>query len=293
MRRTRNAVRLHGLRGFESHPLRQIMNAKQITEFQSKIWTYYKNDGRHDLPWRKTHDQYKILVSEVMLQQTQISRVIVKYKEFIKALPNFESLAQASLGQVLELWQGLGYNRRAVNLHKLARIVLENNNGKLPNDPAELIKLPGIGKGTAGSIAAFVFNSPTVFIETNIRRVYIAEFFPIQTRVGDNELLPLIEQTLDHNQPRIWYWALMDYGAHLATQGPNPNRASRHYNRQSRFAGSHRQLRGLLVKYFVANKKADLATLKRTFADVRLKKALDELVTEGFIVKRAQQYKLR
>ena len=274
----------------------------EIQRFRAKIWAYYETSGRHELPWRLNLDPYAILVSEIMLQQTQVARVVPKYAEFLRALPDFATLAAASQAQVLTLWQGLGYNRRALNLQRAAAIVVRDYGGVLPRDPAELVGLPGIGPGTAGSLAAFVYDASVVFIETNIRRVFIHEFFGAQTaagdKVADSEILPLIEATLDHNRPREWYWALMDYGAMLTTKlaankTPNPNRASRHYARQSTFAGSHRQLRGELIRYFLTHKSASPVTLKRAFPDQRLEKALQELVSEGFIEKRAKTYRLK
>lgn len=232
------------------------------------------------------------MVSEVMLQQTQVSRVIPKYEAFIQALPDFRSLAKASTAQVLELWQGLGYNRRALNLQRAAQVIMKEYGGKLPHDPAKLVELPGIGKGTAGSIAAFAFNEPVVFIETNIRRVFINHFFADTERVSDAQIMPLIEVSLDHTKAREWYWALMDYGAWLGANKAviNPNRASRHYTRQSTFEGSQRQLRGALLRYLLANQQAKTTQLKQKFDDSRLDKVLAELTHEGFIVQRDSMY---
>lgn len=150
------------------------------TQFQKTIRARYHAHPR-PMPWRRTRDRrdpYKILVSEIMLQQTQVAHVIPFYKNFIKKFPDFATLAQAKTADILLAWQGLGYNRRPLALQKLAREVTIKHNGRLPRIAAELIKLPGIGPYTAGAIRAFAFNEPDVFIETNIRRVFIHFFFP-------------------------------------------------------------------------------------------------------------------
>ena len=221
--------------------------AGSVPEFQQVVWEYYRQHGRQ-MPWRDDPTPYGVAVSEIMLQQTQVSRVLQKYPVFLAAFPDWQTLAVARLVDVLAVWQGLGYNRRALNLHKLAQSVVGDFGGVLPDDPIVLWKLPGIGPGTAGSIAAFAFNRPVVFIETNIRRVFIHHFFADTSKVADTELLPFIEQALDHANPREWYYALMDYGAHLAVAVPNPNRRSKHYARQPQFEGSDRQIRGAIVR---------------------------------------------
>ncbi|UCG84215.1 MAG: A/G-specific adenine glycosylase, partial [Dehalococcoidia bacterium] len=145
--------------------------------FQQLIWDYYKDHGRL-FPWRQTDDPYHILVSEIMLQQTQTSRVLKKYESFISTFPDFQTLAESPLINVLKAWQGLGYNRRAVALHKIAQIVVADCEGELPSSEKVLVKLPGIGPYTASAIKAIAFNQPAVLIETNIRTVYIFFFFP-------------------------------------------------------------------------------------------------------------------
>lgn len=211
-----------------------------------------------------------------MLQQTQVSRVLERYPRWLARFPSFEELAQALVIEVLDEWQGMGYNRRPLWLHRVALIVAGEYQGVLPTDPAELVKLPGIGPNTAGSIAAFAFNAPVVFIETNIRRVFIHEFFNDEVDITDKQLLPLIEQALDREHPREWYYALMDYGSYLAKQVPNPNRRSRHYSVQSKFEGSLRQLRGEVLRRLLEERELP--------QDGRLQGVLDQLVKEGFIV---------
>lgn len=200
------------------------------------------------MPWRETQDPYRILVSEIMLQQTQVARVVEKYPRFIKAFPNFKALDKAQLAKVYGLWQGMGYNRRALALKKTAHIIVNDYNGALPQTNEELCALPGIGKATASSIMAFAFNLPAVFVETNIRTVFIHFFFKNGKKVADEEILPLVEMCLYKKNPRVWYWALMDYGTMLKKIGEDKNTRSKHYKKQSRFEGSRRQKRGKILK---------------------------------------------
>lgn len=257
-----------------------------ITEFQKLVRDYYREHGREML-WRETTDPYAIVVSEVMLQQTQVARVLEKYPVFMAQFPNFGALAEAPTGEVIMAWQGLGYNRRALNLQRLAQVVLRDYGGQLPNEPAELVKLPGIGPHTAGSMAAFAYNYPSVFIETNIRRTFIHHFLKDGEAINDKQLWPLIESALDRDNPREWYWALMDYGAMLAKTVPNPNRRSRHYNVQSKFEGSDRQLRGQILRILTAG-ASDLAEI----TDERRERVINQLVKEGFIKSNGEGYSL-
>ena len=141
-----------------------------IPQFQHIILAWHKTN-RKDLPWRKTKNPYKILVSEMMLQQTQISRVLPKYKEFLKEFSSLKTLAKAPQSKLLKTWQGLGYWRRALYLQETAKIIEKECQGKFPRDPAVLEALPGIGPYTARALACFAFNSKEAFIDTNIRRV--------------------------------------------------------------------------------------------------------------------------
>jgi A/G-specific adenine glycosylase len=183
-----------------------------------------------------------------MLQQTQVSRVLIKYKEFLKAFPTIEKLAVAPLPSVLKIWQGLGYNRRALFLHRTARAAMLYHSSKLPRSYGELIELPGVGPATAAGILNFAFNIPTVYLETNVRSVYLHFFFPNQKKVSDKELLPLIEKTMDRKNPREWFYALLDYGVHLKATQINPSRRSAHYAKQSKFEGSNRQKRAAALR---------------------------------------------
>ncbi len=222
-------------------------SAAKLDHFRKTIYDYFKAH-RRSLSWRDTRTPYKILVSEVMLQQTQVHRVIAKYEQFMQIFPDFATLAQSPLSRVLSVWSGLGYNRRALYLKKIAEIIITKYNGTLPDSVEQLDELPGIAHATACSILAFSFNKPVVFIETNIRSVFIHFFFHDKTNIQDKEILPLIEVTLDQTNPREWYYALMDYGAMLKKQHPNPSRKSAHHVTQSKFEGSTRQLRGAILK---------------------------------------------
>jgi A/G-specific adenine glycosylase len=238
------------------------------------------------MAWRDTTDPYMILVSEIMLQQTQVERVKIKFPQFIEAFPDFASLAVAPLDNVLSVWQGMGYNRRAIALQKCAIRVINEYNGILPDDGDLLVTFPGIGRATASSIAAFAFNLPVVFIETNIRRVFIHFFFSGTDTVSDADLIPIVEKSLYKENPRIWYWALMDLGSALKKTVPNPNRRSVHYSKQSPFEGSDREIRGTIIRMLLAEpgmSEKQLLAL-RIEDPARIKKILAALISEGFIV---------
>ncbi len=238
----------------------QTLTADQIAQFQKLIYEFYSHN-RRDFIWRNEVTPYKIVVSEIMLQQTQTVRVVPKFKNWLIQFPDFATLAAASNHDVLTAWQGLGYNRRGLAIAQIAKIVMSEHAGKLPNDPKTLESFPAIGLNTAGSICAFAFNLPIVFIETNIRTVYTHTFFPRQTQISDKQLLPLIEQTIDRNNARQWYYALMDYGVHLKQNLPRINSASKHYTKQSQFIGSKRQVRGAIIKILTQLKTVDYQTL--------------------------------
>lgn len=233
------------------------LSPQKVRRFQQTIYRYYKRNRRIFL-WRppslklrrdKAPDPYRILVSEIMLQQTQVARVLKKYPEFLRIFPTWSKLARAPLRKVLHAWSGLGYNRRALLLHKTAKIIAGRfYQRKLPRSADELKTLPGIGHATASAICAFAFNQPVVFIETNIRSVFIYFFFIKRRMVTDSKILPIVGQTLDRKHPREWYYALMDYGAMLKKTQSNPSRRSAHHIRQAPFRGSQRELRGKILK---------------------------------------------
>lgn len=236
---------------FHTSLKRSGITPRLISRFRKIILDGYEKEGRA-FPWRETQDPYAILVSEIMLQQTQTSRVVPKFMEFMERFPNFKTLADAPLSEVLSHWQGLGYNRRGKALRDAAQMVVERFDSQLPADYHDLLTFPGIGPYTAGAVCAFAFDQPVVFMDTNIRRVFIHFFFPDRDKVRDSEIEPLVERTLDRKRPRDWYSALMDYGAMLKNVEKNPNKRSAHYTRQSKFEGSDRQIRGTILRELLA-----------------------------------------
>lgn len=261
------------------------MLGTSITEFQKIIWQHYSAHGRH-FDWRGADDPYKIFISEVMLQQTQTARVAVKYPSFIARFPDFQSLASASLKDVLTEWQGMGYNRRGIYLQHAAQMIMQNHGGQLPNDPESLDALPGIGMATAASICAFSFNRPTIFIETNIRAVFIHFFFHGREKVHDKELIPFIEAAVNTDNPREWYYALMDYGVMLKKHMPNPSRKSVHHTKQSKFEGSDRQIRGMILKILTNSSEIISQEKLMSMIDkehVRVSKIIEQMINEQFI----------
>lgn len=245
------------------------------------------------MPWRDTRDPYKILVSEVMLQQTQVVRVLTYYAEFTKRFPTVRHLANASLKDVLQVWQGLGYNRRGLMLHRAAQAVVKNHTGKIPQTYDQLITLPGIGPTTAAGILNFAFGIPTVYLETNVRSVFIHEFFRKRKTVDDKEVSPLVATTMPkHSGCRDWYYALLDYGAYLKKQHKNPSRRSAHYAKQSKFIGSNRQIRSTLLRTILEKPGISQTRLRQLeqFSQDRISRALDQLLSEGFITKKKNGY---
>ena len=274
-----------------------------------------------DLPWRRTYDPYAIWISEVMLQQTQVSRVDGRWQRWLERFPTVDALAAAAPSDVLEEWQGLGYNRRALSVHRAAQAISEAG-GVFPQDPKELVKLPGIGPATAAGIRAFAFNLHGVYLETNVRTVFLHELYPQAEGVPDSELVPLIELTCPASvedaanavaagtdaaagavvetaetelTPRSWYYALLDYGAYLKKTIPNPSRRSKSHVKQSRFEGSHRQKRAELLRVLLAHKDeggAEFETLHQELCQIEAnagRETLDEQVTLGLLEELAKE----
>lgn len=260
------------------------MKAESVQDFQKRVYAFYR-ENRRDLPWRDTDDPYRILVSEMMLQQTQVERVIPKYLSFIEKFPDFRSLASATPGDVVREWQGLGYNRRAIYLHRTAERVTGSHAGSLPDCEETLRKLPGIGKATAAAVMAFAFGRPSILVETNIKAVFIHCFFRKDVFVTDRQIVPLVEMTLDRENPRDWYYALMDLGASLKKKFGNPTRRSAHYHRQSPFEGSDRQIRGRILDILRESPEMEMGELLlRLPADPeKTRVLLARLEKEGFL----------
>lgn len=271
----------------------QEFSPKLLEHFRQAVWSFYHQEKRF-FAWRNAIDPYKIVVSEVMLQQTQTQRVIEKFQTFTHEFKTFEELANAPVRAVLAEWVGLGYNRRGLALHGIAQKVINEFDGQLPDDPEVLQTFKGLGPATAASIVAFAFNKPTVFIETNIRAVYLHTFFNDHQDVTDKELMPLVELTVDYINPREWYYALMDYGVVLKKLYKNPSRKSKHHTTQSKFEGSDRQIRGAIIKVLTQKPSATLKQLHALFPDQekRVEKILDGLYKEGFVLKKAHSYRL-
>lgn len=287
----------------------------ELATLQKLVWDYYHAHGR-SLPWRTPEpdgnfDPYKILVSEIMLQQTQVSRVIPKYQTFLMHFPSLDTISGASLADVLRAWSGLGYNRRAKYLHQAAQRLVDM---ETPWKYKELVQLPGIGPNTAAAIMVYAYNRPYVFVETNIRTVYIHHFFPGQTKVSDEDILELVKLTLPsrEEQPdeaiyslpgamrnprcevshcRIWFWALMDYGSYLKSTVGNVSRASATYTKQPTFTGSQRQIRGQVIR-LLTHKAYSSDDLVAAITDTRLDYVLKTLVREGLVIQEKSIYRL-
>jgi A/G-specific adenine glycosylase len=262
---------------------------RTVAAFRAVIYSYYESEGR-SFPWRETTDPYRILVSEVMLQQTQTSRVLAKWAPFLETFPTLSALAAATQRDVLSAWQGLGYNRRALNLHRAAKLIMDELGGRVPDTIDELVKLPGVGRDTAGAIVTLAFGRPVAYLETNIRAVYHHFFSPDGT-LKDGEVRQLIEATLDRDDPRRWYFALYDYGAYLK----RARLAGPVKGKQAKFEGSDRQVRGAVLRLLLerhAVAEAELAQLLGVAAD-RAAKILHQLRNEGFVEVRHGNARLR
>lgn len=271
-------------------PLSEI----QIVEFRSGVLRHFSEEGR-DFPWRRTRDPWLILTSEIMLQQTRIETVLAKWDSWISAYPTPAALSAAPLSEMLACWKGLGYNRRALALRNAAVRIVRDHGGSVPEGEEDLRSLPGVGPYTARAVRAFAFGLPGIVIETNIRAVFLFYFFPDRDRVADRDLEPYVDAVLDRDDPRTWYYALMDYGAALKKREPNPGRRSASYVRQSPFEGSRRQVRSAVLHTLSARGPLAQADLREAAAervgpyardpefDGRLARAIKELESEGFV----------
>ena len=261
-----------------------------VVHFRQKVLRYYRAHGRHNLPWRKAKNLYRILVSEIMLQQTQVERVIPFYKKFIKTFPTAKKLAAAPLSEVVKSWQGLGYNRRAKMLHMAAKEFVKRKTYTV----AELESLAGVGPYTARAVAAFARNEDVVFIETNIRTAIIHDFFPKKEKVSEKEIEKILLQVLPKGKSREWYSALMDYGASLKRAGISYNTQSKTYVKQSAFVGSLREARGAILRELARGDASpvQLVELLGNARRAQLRAALRALWTEGLVKKGSENYTL-
>ncbi|MDP2735720.1 MAG: A/G-specific adenine glycosylase [bacterium] len=268
----------------------------EAEKFRKTILDWYKKN-RRDMPWRETKDPYRILVSEVMLQQTQVARVLPKYGEFLKEFPTLEALARASDRKLLKVWSGLGYWRRAANLKRAAKKILKEHGGTFPKESAALETLPGVGPYTARAVACFAFSNQDAFLDTNIRRVYLHFFFPKRKQVSDKEILKVAQRTLWKNDPREWHYALFDYGSEVV-KDKKINKKSKHYAKQSAFKGSFRSFRTKVMRYLLdqPGQRAPLGKIRRVLVKARsphgAEKILSSLVKDGLVKKRRNSYSL-
>ena len=270
----------------------------RLAAFRAEVRAHHEAH-RRDLPWRRTRDPYAILVSEFMLQQTQVVRVLEKYRLFLERFPTVEALAGAEMSDVLAVWSGLGYNRRALSLHRAAKIIAHEHRGRVPESLVELRRLPGVGAATAAAVSAFAFGRAEPFIETNIRAAFIHFFFQDLDGVADADILPLVEKTLDRDDPREWFYALMDYGAWVKKTYANPSRRSKHHAVQSPFCGSRRELRAQALQAVLtavpagADATAICGMLPGPRRDMaELLSVLEDLAREGFLEKEGDVYRI-
>lgn len=255
------------------------MNNAEFSELvQQKGIELYRS-----MPWREDTRPYYVLVSELMLQQTQVDRVIPKFNAFIARFPDEATLAKSSLADVLTMWSGLGYNRRAKFLHEAAKRITDEFHGKFPSTKGELLSLPGVGEGTAGAIANYAFNKPTVFVETNVRTVYFHHFFVDGEQVTDRQIAEKVAETLDMEHPREFYWAIMDYGTWLKKHGGGRITQSAHYKKQSPLKGSIREVRGQIIKLLTSGDMSVEDVMLQLNADERFSQAIDGLARDGLV----------
>jgi len=267
----------------------QNISQEEIQRFQKKVLTFYKKNGR-TLPWRKTTDPYKILLSELMLQQTQVTRVTQYYEKWVDRWPTIDALASASKAEVLEEWMGLGYNTRAVNLHKAARIIVTQFHSDVLDAMTHYKEIPGVGRYTSQAVQIFSTNTDRITVDTNIRRIFIKEFNLYET-ISDNDLWLLAEHCLPRGKSRDWHNALMDYGALVLTArktGIKPKTT------QTRFTGSDRQIRARVIRILLQSDES-LMTLSRALHvdQSRLSRILDKLLSEQIIAKKQNRYTLK
>jgi A/G-specific adenine glycosylase len=267
----------------------------KVKRFQHEILDWYSQHQR-DLPWRHTRDPYRILISEIMAQQTQISRVVIKYTQWLERFPTVVELADASVSEVLKYWSGLGYNRRALNLKKIAEKIAHDYNGIFPQDEKDLISLPGIGRYTARAILCFAFDKQIAVVDTNVRKVILTQIihnpqgFKLSDSSNNNtlsekEFEDIAQQLLPHGKAYEWNQALMDYSSAVLKKEKIP------IPKQSKFIGSHRYYRSKVLKVLLEKKEVNVEEIGEliksdyTIEEKEwLQKLLEELAKEGFIL---------
>jgi A/G-specific adenine glycosylase len=269
---------------------------KQKAIFKKELLRF-KKTGYRSFPWRDTHDPYHILVSEIMLQQTQADRVVPFYKNFLKRFKTVHALARAPLKDVLTLWSGLGYNRRARFLHEAAKRIVEVYKGDTPSTYEALRTLPGVGHYTAAAVLTFAYNEKMVVLETNIRTVLIHYFFSSKHNVPEGELEKVLTKLLPKSGFKEWYGLLMDFGAHLKKAVGNKNKQSRVYQKQGSFKGSRREVRGLVPKLLLGGALAPRTLYKQVKEKIGVAKfdtetICKELLQEGLIQKKESKFML-
>jgi len=206
-----------------------------------------------------------------------------KYKDWIRRFPSALELSQASFAEILPYWTGLGYNRRALYLKQCADEIMNNRRGIFPTTVEALLKLPGVGSYTAGAICVFAYNQPVPLLETNVRTVMIHHYFSGHESLSDEQVIPVIDQTLDRDNPRLWFSALFDYGSYLKTQMVNPSRKSKGYVKQSPLAGSVREVRGWIMKRIAGHELVTMAHIQNEFDEERATKAVEGLINDGLL----------
>ena len=279
---------------------------QRLLIFKRTIWSHYAKHKR-PMPWRDNTSLYYVVVSEVMLQQTQVSRVLNKFETFVKRFPDFRSLAQARTRDVLKEWKGLGYNRRALYLKEVAENYVQtfgHNRSRQTSKSLhfsqlkwlEATRLPGLGPNTVGAIKAYTFNTPSVFVETNIRSAIIHFFYKnSKAKIHDEDIVPILSHLLKDprigRNPREWYWALMDYGSYLKKEFPNPSRKSAHHTRQKPFKGSNREARSHILE-LIMRKPTQFIEIARHVGEKNLEKNLADLTREGFLNEKGGRYRI-
>jgi A/G-specific adenine glycosylase len=263
----------------------------RIIKFQQTVLRYYQEYGR-DLPWRKTTNAYHILLSEVMLQQTQVDRGMAYYLTWTKRWKRVQDLAKANRVDVLKAWMGLGYNNRAINLHKTAQKISEEYDGDVIAAVKDFKNLPGIGPYTSAAVRIFARNEDIVTVDTNIRRILIHEF-ALPESTSDKELWALAEQCLPKGKSRDWHNGLMDYGATLLTSrktGIKPK------TQQSKFEGSDRQIRAKILRYILSNDSVSKQVLFTKFSKTdqdRLQRILAKMIDQEMLTYSQSTYRLK